>query len=159
MISPWKTNTFIDSCGFDPKYSPEDTAAADIFCLHTKDDLPLVISHSTRKEIDHPNTPAWVKKEAAQKVFSVAVELTPQELALKRKLLALLAGNGKSEKMAQDAEHIFEAQKYGSYFVTTDQRLLDKATEVRVVCGVSVMLPSEFLKLAREGRNATAVKR
>lgn len=157
MISPWQTNTFIDSCGFDPKCSPEDSAAAAIFQLHTEHQLPLVISHSTRKEIDHPNTPEWVKKEAAQKIFSVTVELTPQEQAFKRKLLSLLAGNGKPEKMAQDAEHVFEAQKYGSYFVTADQRLLDKAVEVRAICGVTIILPSEFLKLARANRNATVV--
>jgi hypothetical protein len=31
--------------------------------------------------------------------------------------------SGKSENLEADARHVFEAQKYGSYFVTRDARL------------------------------------
>ena len=155
MISPWITNTFVDSCAFDPKCNPEDTAATEIFRLHREQNLQLVVAHSTLKEIEHPNTPQWVKQEAGSKICSIGVQLTPPELGLKRKLLALLAGNGKPEKMAQDAEHIFEAQKYGSYFVTTDQRLLSRAVDVAAICSVTVLLPSEFLSLVLSHAKST----
>ena len=65
---------------------------------------------------------------------------------------ATLTGNGKFEKYIADATHIFEAQKYGSYFVTADQRLLKKAEEVATYCSVIVLLPSAFLELANDSK-------
>lgn len=50
----------------------------------------------------------------------------------------------------EDAQHIFEAQKYGSYFVTTDKRLLSRAVAIRSACTVNVLRPSEFLSLVKQ---------
>lgn len=150
MINPWITNTLLDSCAFDPANGKEQQAADELFRLHREEELSLVIAHSTKREIDHPNTPQWVKREASAKIFSMQVQCTPQELTIKKDLHALITGNGKAEKYAADAEHIFEAQKYGSYFVTADRRLLDKASEVLALCGVTVLLPSEFLCLVSQ---------
>ena len=144
-----RANSFIDSCAFDPKYAPEDAAAAELFRLHELDDLSLIVAHSTRKEIDHPNTPAWVKREAGSKIYSVDVQLTHSELMLKAQLLSIIAGNGNPEKMRQDANHLFEAQKYGQFFITTDQRLLKKAPDIAQACSLTVLLPSQFLALVR----------
>ena len=149
MIDPWIINSFIDSCAFDPKYAPEDAAALELHRLANDAGLPLLLAHSTVKEVEHPNTPQWVKKEAASRICSVGVQLTAQEQVLRRRLLALLAGNGKPEKMAQDTEHIFEAQKYGSCFVTTDKRLLRRSDEVREMCTVVILRPSEFLEIVQ----------
>ena len=148
-VNPWITNTMLDSCAFDPKYHPEQEAAEELFRLHREQQLPILIAHSIQKEIEHPNTPGWVKREALGKVFSVQVENTCEELSFKRKLLALLAGNGKPQSIAADTEHIFEAQKYCSYFVTTDKRLLDKASDVHALCRLSILRPSEFLGLVQ----------
>jgi len=61
--NPKISNIFLDSCAFDPKYSPEDQASQEIFQRHKSDELrTLDIAHSNLKEIDHPNTPDWVKK-------------------------------------------------------------------------------------------------
>ena len=149
-MNPWITNTLLDSCAFDPANREEQQAADELFRLHREKELSLAIAHSTKREIEHPNTPHWVKREASAKLFSMQVQLTPQELTIKNKLHALITGNGKAEKYAADAEHIFEAQKYGSYFVTADGRLLDKASEVRALCGVIVLLPSELLHLVTQ---------
>ena len=46
-----------------------------------------------------------------------------------------------------DARHVFETQKYGSYFVTTDARLLKRAEEIKTECGVDILRPSQFLEL------------
>lgn len=150
MINPWITNTLLDSCAFNPPNSAEQQAAEELFQLHREDDLDIAIAHTAKREIEHPNTPQWVKREASAKIFSLQVQLTQQEQLMKTELHALIAGNGKAEKYAPDAEHIFEAQKYGSYFVTADGRLLDKATEVHALCGVVIMLPSAFLRLVRQ---------
>jgi hypothetical protein len=144
-----RANAFIDSCAFDPDNASEDAAAAEIFRIHQTEDLSLIIAHSTQKEIDHPNTPEWVKREARSKVYSVQVKLTAPEERLKARLLSILTGNGQPENMRQDAEHIFEAQKYGAYFVTTDHRLLKKAREVARECNLQILLPSEFLAIVK----------
>ena len=40
---------------------------------------------------------------------------------------------------------MFEAQKYGGYFVTTDKRILSRAGELKKRCGISILVPSDFL--------------
>jgi hypothetical protein len=40
------------------------------------------------------------------------------QVALLQKIEAFFAGNGKVENITQDARHVFEAQKYGTYFIT-----------------------------------------
>ena len=115
-INPLDSNNFIDSCAFDPKYKPEDEASAEIFGLYKVGKLLIQIAHSTQKEIEHPNTPAWVKREASNLIYTISVSLTDGENRQLREIETILAGNGKVENILQDARHIFEAQKYGSYF-------------------------------------------
>jgi hypothetical protein len=149
-INPSITNNFLDSCAFDPKYAPEDKASVELFDRCKKGKLLLQIAHSTQKEIEHPNTPAWVKTEAQNLIYTIEVQLTPNEVAILRKIEAILAGNGKVENITQDARHVFEAQKYGSYFITTDARILDRAEALRKSFAVLLIVkPSEFLALVK----------
>ena len=155
MINPWLSNNFIDSCAFDPKYDPEDKASTEIFHLHEKDGLNLIIAHSTQKEINHPQTPSWVKSEAGGLIYTLDASLTFQEKTLLHDIENILAGNGKRENIIQDARHILEAQKYGTYFVTTDNRLLRKKHKILELCDVVILLPSEFLTIARRNMSMT----
>ncbi|HRL77662.1 MAG TPA: hypothetical protein PLC86_18385 [Candidatus Accumulibacter phosphatis] len=148
--SPLLVNNFIDSCAFDPKYEPETSASNEIFMLSEEQHFTLLIAHSTQKEIDHPNTPAWVKTQAAQLVYSIDMRLTSNENQLLRDVEMTIAGNGKIENIAQDAQHVFEAQKCGGYFVTTDKRILSRAADLEKLCGLSILLPGEFLVLVRQ---------
>jgi hypothetical protein len=148
-INPLINNNFIDSCAFDPKYDPEDSASVEIIRLSQQDKLLIQIAHSTLKEIDHPNTPAWVKREAQNLIFTINVPLTSPEINELRKIEVILAGNGKIENIRQDARHIFEAQKYGSYFITTDSRILSRANTLRSDCGVNIVRPSKFLTIVK----------
>lgn len=144
-LSPLIVNNFIDSCAFDPKYEPEASAAVEIFKLSERGDFQLQIAHSTQKEIEHPNTPDWVKKQAGDLIYTINVRLTSNEKKLLSDIETILAGNGKIENIKQDAWHVFEAAKYGHYFVTTDKRILARVAELRSRSGVNVLLPSEFL--------------
>lgn len=153
VMNPWLCNNFIDSCAFDPKYDPEDKAATEIFRLHEENELGLLIAHSTQKEIDHPNTPSWVKKEAGGLIFTLDTSLTHQEKILIQNIEITLAGNGKRENFIQDARHIFEAQKYGGYFITTDKKLIKKRDEIHQLCASNILLPNEFLLLVRAHTN------
>lgn len=150
-INPSITNSFLDSCAFDPKYTPEDKASLELLELNERGKVLLQIAHSTQKEVEHPNTPAWVKAEAQSLIYTIEIELTPNELVIVRKIEAILAGNGKVENIAQDARHVFEAQKYGSYFITIDERILKRAQALRTCCGVEIVRPSEFLAMVRTG--------
>lgn len=70
---------------------------------------------------------------------------------MKQAIWDVLTGNGKPEKMKADAEHVFEASKYGSYFITTDRRILDKRDDLSKI-GVScwIILPSELLGIVNQ---------
>ena len=144
-LSPLIVNSFIDSCAFDPKYEPETSASSEIFNLSEVEHFGLQIAHSTQKEIEHPNTPDWVKVRAGELIYSINVPLTPNEKTLLNDIEGILAGNGKIENIKQDAWHVFEATKYGHYFITTDKRILARAKALLDRSGLNVWLPSEFL--------------
>ncbi|MDD5007972.1 MAG: HlyU family transcriptional regulator [Syntrophorhabdaceae bacterium] len=149
-MNPLITNCLIDSCTFDPKYKPEDEASAEIFRLYKEGELLIQIAHSTQKEIQHPNTPAWVKREALNLIYTLPVSLIESEVRKLREIETILAGNGKIENILQDARHVFEAQKYGSYFITTDSRILDRASRLRSACNITIVKPSEFLSIVKQ---------
>jgi len=149
-VNPLITNNFIDSCAFDPKYEPEDEASIKVFKLYKDGKLLIQIAHSTQKEIQHPNTPAWVKREALNLIYTLPTGLTDNERKKLQEIETILAGNGKVENILQDARHVFEAQKYGAYFVTTDSRILDRARKLSASCNIAVVRPSEFLSIVKQ---------
>lgn len=148
-INPKIVNNFIDSCAFDPKYYPEDKASQEIFQRSENNELILTIAHSNQKEINHPNTPVWVKQLANDLIYSIQTGLTEREIKQKEKILTILTGNGKPENMTDDANHVFEASKYGRYFITTDKKILNKKNELEKACSVIVLRPSEFLEILK----------
>lgn len=144
-INPRIRNNFLDSCAFDPKYTPEDQASLEIFQRYENGEMVLNITHSNQKEIEHPNTPDWVKRAAQGMNYTIETSLTDQEQENKSKILSVLAGNGNPEKMAKDAEHVFGASKHGGYFITTDERILKKKSELEGICAATIVKPSELL--------------
>ncbi|MDA8161567.1 MAG: hypothetical protein M0022_01480 [Desulfobacteraceae bacterium] len=149
-INPLIANVFLDSCALDPKYHPEDNASMELYDLYDHGELVLHIAHSTQKEIDHPNTPVCVKRIANTCLFTCKVQNIEEEIKRKEAILKILAGNGNPDAMRSDAEHVFEASKYGSYFVTTDARILNKRAELQHFCGVIILRPSEIMGIIRE---------
>jgi hypothetical protein len=154
-IDPTITNVFLDSCAFDPKYHPEDSASVELHQMFERGKLILHIAHSNQKEIEHPNTPTWVKREANKFIFTYEVQLTIDEIRKKKTILQILTGDGDPESMRADAEHVFEASKYGTYFVTTDSRILKKKGELYNVCGIMVLKPSEIMDIIQSCRAET----
>jgi len=148
--SPFRTNIFLDSCAFDPKYEPEHEAALKLFNMYEKGLLLLEIAHSVEKEIVHPNTPSWVKKRAKKMIYTIEVGLTEREMQLFYKIRNILKGDGKVKNVHEDSIHIFEAQKYGSYFITTDKRILNKRFELCKLCSITILLPTEFIDLVNK---------
>ncbi len=146
-VDPRRRNVFLDSCAFDLKNEPEAGASLEIFEGSRNDRIgALTIAHSTLKEVEHPNTPDWVKRESLTMIHSLEVGLTPQERKNQEQRLDVLAGNGRRDKMLQDATHVFEASKYGgAYFITTDERILKRRSELGRICSAVIVKPTEFL--------------
>lgn len=153
-LDPRRANNFLDSCAFDPKYSPEHEAAQAIRVLGNDGKVQLILTHSNQKEIDHPNTPADVKREATGMVYTIRTALIPEEEARKAKIHEILTGNGNGQKYAADAAHVFEAGKYIGYFITTDERILGKRDQLRAVCQASILRPTEWLSIFERAAGA-----
>lgn len=151
---PRFVSNFLDTCAFDPKYTPEDQAAQQIRALNRDDQITLALTHSNQKEIDHPNTPEDVKREAKGMIYTIDTSLTPDEISRKENIHAILTGNGKPEKYAADSEHVFIAGKYVGYFITTDQRILNKRIELGQLTSAIICTPSEWLKVFHDTEHA-----
>ena len=144
-IDPAYSQFFLDTCAFDPKYAPEDKSAAMLWKLYEDGILHLVLAHSNQREIDHPNTPPWVMAKAKTMTYTLPVSLTPDEQIRRDRIVALLRGNSTSNRHLDDAHHIFEASKYGGFFITTDARILKLNDSIYDICTVQVMTPSDAL--------------
>ena len=148
LTDPRYANNFIDSCAFDPKYTPEDEAAERIRTLCAENHINIVIAHSVAKEIKHPNTPNDVKIDAIGMLFSLEVGLNDEEKQRLSNIHSVLTGNGKPENYKADAQHIFEAGKYAGYFITTDERILKKQNDLEKIKNIPIILkPSEWLNV------------
>jgi hypothetical protein len=158
MPDPRWRNIFLDSCAFDPKNEPEAGASLEIFESSESNRIgALTIAHSTQKEVEHPNTPEWVKRESQSMIRSLEVSLTPLETRNLEQILDVLAGNGGRDKMRQDATNVFEASKYGAaYFITTDERVWKKRRNLADLCGAIIVKPTEFLDVLRAYEAADA---
>lgn len=132
---------FLDSCAFDPKYYPENLAAEFLLDQYKAEKIELILTHSNQREIDHPNTPDCVKVNAKSLIFTIEDSLTPAEKSLQEKIELILRGNARHGKHKDDARHLFEASKYLGHFVTTDQRILAKASEIHKLCALQILLP------------------
>ena len=148
LPDPRRTNTFLDTCAFDPKYEPEDEAAQQIRALRQIVRISILLAHSNQKELEHPNTPADVKAEAADMNYTLPTSLTLTEIDRRNLIHVTLTGNADPAKYQADAHHLFEAGKHGGgYFVTTDCRILAKKSRLEAISGAVIVKPSEWLAI------------
>lgn len=142
----------LDANALDKRGGPEDAVVDELLALAEGMKLSLVLPHSVRAEINHPNTPADVKRRAARLLFSTSVDLTGPEFELHRKVRTILQGNAKPGKHDRDAYHLVEAAKYGGHFITSDKdRPLKKRDEVaQILPHLQIVTPAEFLAIYRQ---------
>lgn len=139
----------LDSCAFDPKYWPENEAAKKILELEEREVLDILKPYSVEEEINHPNTPSKVKEDAGRMIYTVkANELNVFQIQRLKEIESILEGNSKTGKMRKDAQHIFECARASvQHFITVDKGILKKNNEIKKLCGIEVLTPSEFLRL------------
>lgn len=144
--NPFYGNVYFDSCAFDGGDEQEQAASIESRELYEEHGHGVEIVHSVAKEIDYPSTPQWVKDIAQGLIYTIEVDLTAPEQEQLADIEKIIVGNGSLDKMQSDCRHVFEAQKYGRYFVTTDKRLLKKAGQIRPKYNLYIIKPSEFLE-------------
>jgi hypothetical protein len=150
-IDPHYCNNFIDAHVLDRTGTPEDEVVEQILSLAMDGTFTLLLPYSVKAEIEHPNTPTEVRRRATELIFTEPVTLTAPELETHRKARELLRGNAKPGKHDRDAFHVVESAKYGGgYFITNDQRILKKQSELTALIGIVIVTPTEFLDLYRQ---------
>jgi hypothetical protein len=116
-----------------PDLSGEADDVAEIIALWDAGKFTLVVPSSVRRELQHPNTPAYVKQIALRVIYTLDVTPTEMEVQMIERMKRIIQGNARPGRHDQDATHLVEASKYGRYFITKDARLLAKADIVRDV--------------------------
>jgi hypothetical protein len=135
---------------------PEDAYVDQILTLAENGQITLLLPHSVKAEIEHPSTPDDVKQRAMSLIYTVPVQLTPEELRLHDRIRGILQGNAKPGKHDCDAFHIVESDKNGGgYFITNDKRIIKKGPEIAPLLQIAIMTPTEFVnvheRFEREG--------
>ena len=145
-MSPYFSNSFVDANFFDKTDPVEDKAVDDILVLASNDEINLLIPYSVKYEIEHPNTPTDVKLKLSELIYSIKVQLNSNEIRTHKQVQEILQGNCLEGKHKKDAFHVVESEKCGGkYFITKDQRLLDKAVEIFRILPIKILKPSEYL--------------
>jgi hypothetical protein len=140
-----RCTTFLDSCAFDPKFEPETSAARDMLSLHEEQKIVLVITHSVESELEHPATPDHIKRLANDMNRTRLVELTDAEEAQLEEVKSILVGDARPGKHEADANHVFHAGKWRGYFVTTDERILNRRDALARASRSTILRPSEWM--------------
>ena len=126
-LDPRKVNVAIDGNALNRDGSARDALVDRLLELSDTGRVNLIVPKGVRAEILDPCTPTHKQEAALPRIFSIAVGLNSDEERRHRVIEQELQGNAKPGKHAADADHLFEASKYGGYFVTHDQRILRKA--------------------------------
>jgi hypothetical protein len=139
----------IDANALDRDGSDRDRLVDRLLGLSEAGTINLIVPKGVRQEILHPRTPAGVQQGALPKIFTIGVGLNPDEQRQKRIITVELQGNAKPGKHEADADHLFEAAKYGGYFITHDHRILTRAGRLREVLppSLTVVTLTDFLTI------------
>ena len=145
-IHPRYGNNFIDANTLDSRDSAHDAAVQVILAFAEARKFTLLLPYSVKAEIEHPNTPPQIKRQAARLIYSIKVPLTGPELATHARIAALIQGNAQPGKHAKDAFHLVESAKNGGrHFITEDGRLLRLAPAIWKELQIRVLTPQDFV--------------
>lgn len=148
-LDPRIVNICYDSNALNRTGGPEDSNVDRFLELAESQVINLLTPKSVLAELSHPKTPAAIQAAALQQIYTIQTGLTQGEIDTGQKIRAILQGNAKPGKHDADASHLTEAAKYGGYFITHDQRILDKRSQLRAVIppSLQVVTLEEFLAI------------
>jgi hypothetical protein len=102
--------------------------------------LHLILPHGVWDELHRTGTPALKLSAANDMIFTIKTDLTTDEQRRRQVIKTALQGNAKPGKHDADAEHLAEAAKYGGYFVTHDERILERSPALRDALGPALQV-------------------
>lgn len=152
FVNPFSVNISIDANILDEVADGEDESVSEIVCLHERGELVVMLPHSVLNELNNPHTPAHVRRAAEIFLFSERVELNGNERASLTRLLESARGAASPENIDADLLHVWEAAKYGGYFITRDKRLLARAKKLPSDLQLEVVTPSQFVDRLNQAR-------
>lgn len=153
FLDPFKSNIYFDSCAFDGGPQEEQNSSIECRQILEQSGNKIQILHSVQEEIDYPETPIWVKREAMSSVFTKKTTLEPDDLKKLKDIERIIVGNGNLEKRRPDCRHVFETIRYGDYFITTDNDILKHSDIIFQKYQTYIIKPSELLKIIIEYQN------
>lgn len=116
--------------------------------LHEMEKISLMVPGSVLREAANPKTPARVRSLMANQIYSLDVSRTRDEQQKLLQLQQLLQGNARAGKHDADGEHLFEAQKYCTHFITHDGRIIQRRGEIAKLLGntLTIFTVEEFFE-------------
>jgi hypothetical protein len=131
-LDPRLCNIACDANALDRDGTPNDGLVDRFRKMSDAGELTVVIAAGVRGEVEHPRTPADVKGAVLPQIFNLRPGLIPSQQAERRRVEAILQGNGRLGARAADASHLSEATETGcGYFITHDKDILKKRRELR----------------------------
>jgi hypothetical protein len=148
-IDPRICPVAIDANALDRDGTDHDGLVDRLLRLSSARTINLVVPKRVREEILNPRTPDHVQKAALSKPFTIGVGLNSDEQRRHRIIVQELRGNAKPGKHEADADHLFEAAKYGGYFITHDDRIVTRAGRLGDVVppSLTVVTLEDFLAI------------
>jgi|HubBroStandDraft_6_1064221.scaffolds.fasta_scaffold319256_1 hypothetical protein len=142
----------IDANALDRDGSDHDRLVDRLRGLVSAGKLGLIVPKGARLEVQNPRTPAHVQEAILPQIFTLPVGLNSDEERRHRIIKEKLRGNAKSGKHEADADHLFEAAKYGGYFITRDRRIMKRAGRLCDVLPptLTVVTLKDFLAIYNE---------
>jgi hypothetical protein len=148
-LDPRRCNIAIDANTLNRDGSANDALVVRLLELTSAATINLVVPKGVRLEILDPRTPSHIQAAVAPMIFSYQVGLTPDEQNRRRLIEQELQGNARPGKHTADADHLFEATKYGGYFITHDKRILDRAGKLGALLppSLTVVTLADFMEI------------
>ena len=154
-FNPYDDFIFFDSCAFDGGSPDEQLASQKARKVLDENKKKVMLMHSVASEIRNSNTPEWLQEIEPKSRQTVKLDLTSTEKNVLSDIEKIIVGNGKIEKRKADCFHVFEAQKYGGCFVTSDVGIYKHSELINSKYGLKIIKPSDFLKLVIEHSKKT----
>ena len=105
-IDPRYFPSLIDANVLDRLGRSDDADVDKILALAEDQTIYLMLPHSVEAEIEHPNTPAGVKRRAQQLIFTEPVSLTHIEIERHQRVRDMVRGNALPGQHDRDAYHL-----------------------------------------------------
>jgi predicted DNA-binding protein (UPF0278 family) len=146
-FNPYDDYVFFDSCAFDGGDVNDQLASKEAREVLEKNKKKVMLMHSVVSEIRNLNTPDWIQEIEPKSRQTVKLNLIDTEKETLKEIEAIIVGNGNLEKRKADCFHIFEAQKYGGCFVTSDIGIYKHSEVIKQKFGLNIVKPTDFLKM------------